>query len=156
MLWSFEKMRNSILNLSALGIFFWGQHEAAIFDLHGWCLMFPWFEGIFDMMTKLFIEKWQQVEPNFVDYFKKEWLGSHSNWFKGAAQYTPSTNNALESHNATIKRTITFRRRLPLEEFLAAMITMTATISKQLTKRSRIVKTKPKKLPEKSLCVLPK
>lgn len=58
-------------------------------------------------MTKLFCEKWMAIEPEFVEYFRKEWLGVHCNWYEGAAVYTPSTNNALESHNAVIKRTIT-------------------------------------------------
>lgn len=100
-------------------------------------------KGIFEMMTKLFREKWLDTESNFVEYFEKEWLGSHSNWFEGAAQYTPSTNNALESHNATIKRNITFRRRLPLEEFLIAMTNMTANVSKQFSEGLRIVASKP-------------
>lgn len=98
---------------------------------------------IFEIMTNLFIEKWNETEPNFVHYFKKEWLGTHSNWFEGAAHYTPSTNNALESHNATIKRRVTFRRRLPLEEFLSAMINMTNEISTQFTKGGRNIATEP-------------
>lgn len=92
----------------------------------------------FEMMKKLFIEKWNKVEPDFVSYFQREWLGTHSNWYEGAAHYTPSTNNALESHNAVIKRTITFRRRLPLGEFLNAMITMTGDASKQFTEGKRV------------------
>lgn len=97
----------------------------------------------FEMCSKLFIEKWKGLEPNFVDYFKREWLGSHCNWYEGAADYTPSTNNALESHNAIIKRLITFRRRLPLNEFLAAMIGMAQDISTQFTKGQRNVATEP-------------
>lgn len=58
----------------------------------------------FELMTNLFIKKWQSVEPNFIEYFRREWLGGHTNWLEGAAHYTPSTNNALESHNATIKK----------------------------------------------------
>lgn len=59
---------------------------------------------------------------------------AHINFFEGAAHYTLSTNNALESHNATIKRKITYRRRLLLEEFLTAMFRMTCDISKQFIK----------------------
>lgn len=97
----------------------------------------------FEMMKKLFIEKWQSIEPDFVGYFQKEWLGTHSNWYEGAAVYTPSTNNALESHNAVIKRTITLRRRLPLAEFLNAMLTMTNDASNQFTKGLRIIQKEP-------------
>lgn len=49
-----------------------------------------------------------------------------------------STNNAVESHNSTIKRKITFRRRLPLIEFLFAMLNMTTDVSKQFTNGQRI------------------
>lgn len=98
---------------------------------------------MFDEMSRLFLLKWKGVEPNFVDYFKREWLGTHSNWFEGAADYTPSTNNALESHNAVIKRKVTFRRRLPLHEFLEAMHRMASNISKQFTDRSRDIATEP-------------
>lgn len=58
----------------------------------------------FEMMSKLFCEKWSSVEPDFVAYFQKEWLGPHCNWFEGAAYYTATTNNGQESHNAVIKK----------------------------------------------------
>lgn len=99
--------------------------------------------NIFDMMSKLFLDKWVCIEPNFVAYFKMQWLGVHSNWFEGAADYTPSTNNAVESHNATIKRKVTFRRRLPLKEFLIAMKTMTSDVSKQFSEGKRSIEVEP-------------
>lgn len=83
------------------------------------------------------------VQPNFVEYFKKEWLGVHCNWFEGAAEYTPSTNNALESHNAVIKRKVTLRKRLPFNQFLLAVMQMTADISQEFTKNNRILATEP-------------
>lgn len=86
----------------------------------------------FNMMSNLFCKKWIELEPNFVAYFRKEWLNAHSNWYEGYSHYTPSTNNALESHNAVIKRKITLRRRLPMNEFLKCMIEMTTDASKQL------------------------
>lgn len=97
----------------------------------------------FEMMTELFLEKWQQVESNFVQYFESEWLGVHCNWFEGAANYTPSTNNALESHNAVIKRKVTLRRRLPLNQFLTTMKQMTAEISIQFSSSARILAAEP-------------
>lgn len=97
----------------------------------------------FDLMGELFCAKWEQVEGNFAAYFKQQWLGVHSNWFEGAAHYTPSTNNALESHNAVIKRKVTFRRRLPLNQFLIAMQDMTSSISKQLDSGKRIIEEEP-------------
>lgn len=61
---------------------------------------------VFNMMSKLFIEKWRNEEVEFIEYFEKQWLGVHSNWFEGAAEITPSTNNGVESHNASIKSSI--------------------------------------------------
>lgn len=98
---------------------------------------------IFEMMTNLFIEKWEDAEPNFTSYFEAQWLGAHCNWFEGAADYTPSTNNGQESHNATIKRKVTFRRRLPLGEFLITMLGMASDISKQFSANLRDVATEP-------------
>lgn len=97
----------------------------------------------FEMMTKLFCEKWEDIEPDFTTYFEKEWLGAHCNWFEGAADYTPSTNNGLESHNATIKKKITLRRRLPMNEFLASMKQMTTDISKSFSEGKRKLATEP-------------
>lgn len=34
----------------------------------------------FQMMTKLFCKKWENIECDFVAYFEKEWLGAHCNW----------------------------------------------------------------------------
>lgn len=98
---------------------------------------------IFQYMAELFCKKWTTLESNFVSYFKQQWLGTHSNWFEGAADYTPSTNNSLESHNAVIKRKVTFRKRLPLNQFLIAMKEMTEDISNQLFEERRIIAGEP-------------
>lgn len=97
----------------------------------------------FEMMSKLFCEKWVNLESNFIEYFQCQWLGPLANWFEGAAIYTPSTNNALESHNATIKRKITLRRRLPLNQFFTAIKELTEYISMQYFKGSRQIATEP-------------
>lgn len=98
---------------------------------------------IFQHMADLFCKKWTPLESNFVIYFKQQWLGTHSNWFEGAADYTPSTNNSLESHNAVIKRKVTFRKRLPLNQFLLTMKEMTECISNELFKELRIIVEEP-------------
>lgn len=98
---------------------------------------------MFEMMTQLFCDKWQCNEPNFVEYLKKQWLGIHSNGFEGAAEYTPSTNNALESHNAVMKRKVTLRIRLPKNQFLSAMNEMTSSISIQFSTGLRIISIEP-------------
>lgn len=97
----------------------------------------------FNMMSKLFCEKWKDIEPDFVAYFKKEWLGPHCNWFEGAAIYTASTNNGQEGHNAVIKRKITLRRRLPMNEFLRCMAQMAKDVSTQFFKNERALATEP-------------
>lgn len=97
----------------------------------------------FTMMANLFAEKWETVEPDFVQYFRKEWLGVHANWFEGAAIYTPSTNNGLESHNAIIKRLITLRKCLPMNEFLVTMKEMATNISKTFSNGQRVIATEP-------------
>lgn len=97
----------------------------------------------FSMMTKLFCEKWVLVEPDFTNYFEKQWLGVHCNWYEGAANYTPSTNNALESHNAVIKRSITLRKRLPLNQFLTSISALLTEISKQFSSGQREIISKP-------------
>lgn len=95
------------------------------------------------MMSNLFCQKWIELEPNFVEYFECQWLRPLANWFDGAAEYTPSTNNALESHNATIKRRITMQKRLPLNQFFTAMKQLTEYISIQFSDGSREIATKP-------------
>lgn len=75
----------------------------------------------FKVLCELFCKKWQAEEPEFVAYFQKVWLGRHCNWFEGSADYTPSTNNALESFNNRIKREITKRKRLPFGQFMEKM-----------------------------------
>lgn len=92
---------------------------------------------IFGFMADLFSKKWESLESDFVRYFERQWLGTHSNWFEGAADYTPSTNNALESHNAVIKRKVTFRKRLPLNQFLITMKEMTQDVSKEFSNDKR-------------------
>lgn len=99
--------------------------------------------AMFEEMSHLFCEKWEPLEPNFIQYFKSQWLGSLVNWYEGASVYTPSTNNALESHNATIKRKVTLRRRLPLNQFLQAMKELTECISLQFSNGQREIATEP-------------
>lgn len=99
---------------------------------------------MFEMMSDLFCKKWKNFEPEFISYFKKQWLNSLCNWFEGCANYTPSTNNGVESHNANIKRKITLRKRLPLNQFLVAMKTLTGTCSTQFTSGKRFIETDPK------------
>lgn len=100
-------------------------------------------KNAFLMMTNLMCAKWLPIESEFVQYFQKEWLGSHCNWYEGAAVYNPSTNNALESYNAVIKRSITMRKRLPLNQFLTCISKLMNEISQQFTSGEREIVNKP-------------
>lgn len=95
------------------------------------------------MMCNLFLKKWVNIESDFIQYFKREWLTSRCNWFEGAADYTPSTNNALESHNSNIKRNWTFRKRLPMNQFFNAMIEMVVAASQKLFSKDQQISTEP-------------
>lgn len=50
----------------------------------------------FNMLSKWFLKKWNNTEPEFADYFENTWLGSHCNWFEAASVFSPSHNNGLE------------------------------------------------------------
>lgn len=71
---------------------------------------------IFENASQLFLQKYS-VYQDFVAYFRYEWLEQNRNWYEGAAEQTPSTNNALESFNRYLKQDRTLRNRLPLAEF---------------------------------------
>ncbi|CAF1114557.1 unnamed protein product, partial [Brachionus calyciflorus] len=55
----------------------------------------------------------------FFDYIDKEWINSKNyGWYEGHAPCYPSTNNALEGTNQSIKKVHTFRDRVPISHFL--------------------------------------
>jgi len=81
--------------------------------------------SLFELGITLFMKKWKfdKKEKNqsildFLQYFDDEWVKSNSGWYEGIQLYTPSTNNALESTNRTIKDDGTFRERHVLSRFL--------------------------------------
>lgn len=59
-----------------------------------------------------------------MEYFEKEWLIKNRNWFEGFRFKTPSTNNALESKNKTIKDEHTLRERLEFSQFHVVLFDM--------------------------------
>ena len=81
--------------------------------------------SLFESATVLFMKKWKhnnkennQSVLDFLQYFDDEWLHSNSGWYEGIQLYTPSTNNALEATNRTIKDDGTFLERHVLSRFL--------------------------------------
>lgn len=93
---------------------------------------------IFEKSSNLFLEKYEAY-AEFIDYFTEQWLVLHRNWYEGACvkstnednennktnEYlkAPSTNNALESFNKSVKAEKTLRERLSLENFINQLMT---------------------------------
>lgn len=74
----------------------------------------------FEQARSLFLAKWES-QVDFINYFMREWVAKNANWYEGAAQHTPSTNNALEATNRVLKDDVTKRERLSLSEFVAVL-----------------------------------
>ena len=79
----------------------------------------------FKLASKLWLNKWKANEDaavtSFVLHFEAQWLIDNSGWYQGIAPGHPTTNNALESFNAKIKKYHTLRARLPMYLFLSKM-----------------------------------
>lgn len=79
---------------------------------------------VFENASMLFVSKWQAESFELMDYFQAEWLIQNPNWYEGFAKRTPSTNNALESHNRLIKDEGTLRERMDLGQFRVKLFEM--------------------------------
>jgi hypothetical protein len=80
-------------------------------------------EDEFIFACNLFFSKWRKETDNksvndFLDYFKQNYIEQRDKWFEGAAVGYPKTNNGLEATNRHVKERGTFRRKLPLPEFI--------------------------------------
>lgn len=85
----------------------------------------------------MFCTKWKAIEADFVAYFEAQWLGIHCNWFEGAAVHAPPTNYALEAVNGVIKRKVTLRKRLPMNQLVSSMVKLISEYSTELSDGSR-------------------
>ena len=77
-------------------------------------------EKIFDSVISLVFNKWSiegAQTSEFLKYFKSEWINKNSGWYEGFSPEIPSTNNALESFNRTIKEQHMFGNRSPVGQF---------------------------------------
>lgn len=63
----------------------------------------------------------QHTGAENLSYFVENWYERNSDWYEGFQPMCPSTNNALESYNALIKRKYTLRERLPMSKFFDTM-----------------------------------
>jgi len=70
----------------------------------------------------LFLKKWTAIHPDFVKYFREQWISKNYQWFEGAAVGQPSSNNGLEATNGVIKSEHTMRERLPVGQFLSTTL----------------------------------
>lgn len=92
----------------------------------------------------LFVKKWSALgQSRFLDYMNGLWFSSHINWFEGVepASMTPSTNNALESFNNTIKKEFTLRQKMPVARFRTTFFKMVEKISKTYDSTKKIATT---------------
>lgn len=86
----------------------------------------------FETALDLFLKKWEN-EADFVAYFKEEWINQNPNWYEGAMQNVPSTNNALEATNRVLKDDVTGRERLSIGEFISVLADMISRYSRRST-----------------------
>lgn len=78
---------------------------------------------VFDTALAAFLNKYESQRA-FITYFKEEWIMKNPNWYLGASEGYPSTNNALEAFNRSIKDSHTLRERIPLSRFRAVTFDM--------------------------------
>ena len=79
-------------------------------------------QNMFEELKKAFEEKYNGHES--LTYIKTEYFHKNQNWFEGFGQNCPSTNNAIESFNAVLKRCYTLRERMAVGDFLESMENM--------------------------------
>lgn len=93
-------------------------------------------QEIFNAASQAFIVK-HASKTSFIKYFEQEWLIKNPNWFLGgAATPSPTTNNALEAFNKSIKDHNTMRERFPLSRFLTVASEMVTHWSNDINENS--------------------
>lgn len=85
---------------------------------------------LFNKASRLFVNKWLDVENDFIMYFGRQWLSHHNQlWFEGAESFVPKTNNGLESTNGRLKSDFFHREKFTLPAFKSKIITVVQTFS---------------------------
>ena len=74
---------------------------------------------VFKVAVSCFLLKWKQYDEasEFIRFFENEHIEQRCNWYEGVAIGYPSTNNALEATNKSIKDYFG-REKLPLSGFI--------------------------------------
>ncbi|OAF66225.1 hypothetical protein A3Q56_06061 [Intoshia linei] len=73
---------------------------------------------IYNVAKNLFLTKWNQY-TQFCQYFIKQWICK--SWYEGAVLHIPSINNSLVATNGVIKRQMTLREHIPLNQFFSVI-----------------------------------
>lgn len=81
-------------------------------------------EKMFEVCMKHVIKRWEIDEPNFVHNLQYWLRDVNKNWYLGAAQRVPKTNNCLEAFNGRIKRDFTFNERTTIAVFKVKLFQM--------------------------------
>ena len=68
-----------------------------------------------------------------------QWFTSRDTWYEDFFMFAPSTNNACEAINRTIKDEHTFRERLPMSTFKEIMMKMVNTWSKAYQGEKKLI-----------------
>lgn len=85
----------------------------------------------FDIGWALFKKKWISVEKLVVNRFEKSFVFKCFNWFLGAGQRVPKTNNLLERFNGTLKQFQTLYQKKPMKQFLNHSLRIVAERSQE-------------------------
>lgn len=65
----------------------------------------------FEVGCKLFVEKWRPMEKGALRKINKSFIKKNFNWYIGAQVRAPTTNNATESFNASMKKFHTYHEK---------------------------------------------
>lgn len=95
-------------------------------------------EQSFDIAWKLFKKKWEKSEPDVVSSFEKSFILKNKNWYEGFRQHTPTTNNALESFNRTIKTHQTAYNLEGIARFIHRLLEMVEDFSREYNENGKL------------------
>jgi hypothetical protein len=72
--------------------------------------------SLFYKAVRIFESKWDDKHPEFIQYFKKQYVDKMPGWFLGFSPGTPSSNSGTEAKNGAIKKYFTKHLKLSLLE----------------------------------------
>lgn len=64
-----------------------------------------------------------ETQKAFITYFKEEWVIHNLSWYVGASKEFPSTNNALEAFNRSIKIVTPLENGFHCPDFVLLLLT---------------------------------